>query len=69
MSNETAPGLKFDSAPVALDNYLLQREALRRAAEGRASDSPSALEAMLVQISAHATEAAERQGKTRTRPA
>ncbi len=50
MSNETSPGPKFDPALVPLDNYLVQREALRRAAEGRASGSPSALEAMLAQI-------------------
>jgi hypothetical protein len=56
MSNETSPGL------AALDNYLLQREVLRRVAEDRANGSPSALEAMLAHISAHATsEAAERQ--------
>lgn len=62
MSDEPSPGSRFDPALVALDKYLLQREALRRAAEGRASGSPpSALESMLARISAQATsEAAER---------
>lgn len=70
MSKGTSPGSEVDPALVALNNHLLQREALRRASQSRASGSPSALEAMPAQISAHATsDAAEPQAKPPKQPA